>query len=85
MTVPRHDLTRFERRPYILLDSIIRRVFANFILHFAQPEEDLLVSETMKGTSETVERGAECEEGIRESRANKLSSVGRDVTTFVVT
>jgi len=39
----------------------------------------------MKRTSQTVQRGREGKERIRQSRTHKFSSVGRNVSTFVVT
>jgi hypothetical protein len=84
VAVARNHLAALEGRPDVLLDSLIRRIFANLGLHLAQPDQDFLVRQTMERARETVERGGERKEGVGESRANEFSGVGRDITTFVV-
>ena len=85
VTVTRDDLASLQGAPDVLLDSLVGGVFANLGLHLPQPDENLLVGETMERTGQTVESGSVGKERIGESRADQLASVGRDVATFVVT
>ena len=78
------DLTSLERGPDVFANSVVRRVLADLRLHLAEPNENLLVRKTVKGTSETIQRGTESKEGVGEGRANELASVSRDVTTLMV-
>lgn len=54
MPVARDDLATFECRPDIGFDGVVCGVFADLGLHFAEPEEDFLVGETVEGTGKTV-------------------------------
>lgn len=46
--------------------------------------ENLLVSETVKGSSETTEGSRVGEEGVREGGSDQVGGVGRDVSSLVV-
>lgn len=79
------DLAALEGRPDVLLDSLVGGLLTDLGLHLLQPDEDLLVGETVEGSSETVEGSGVGEEGVGEGRADQLASVGRDVATFMIT
>ena len=85
VTVSGHNLAALERRPDVLAHGVISRVLADLRLHLAQPEEDLLVGETVERASETVQGGTEREEGVGEGRADELAGVSGDIATLVVT
>lgn len=54
----------FQGRPDVLLDCIIRRIFANRLLHLAEPDQHFLVSKPVERSSEAVEGCTVCQEGI---------------------
>lgn len=85
MAVTRNNLATFKSRPDVLLDSLIGRLFPNLGLHLTEPDENLLVSKTVKRAGETVESGSIGKERIRESRADKFTGVSRDIATLMVT
>ncbi|KAI6759071.1 hypothetical protein HG531_013832 [Fusarium graminearum] len=78
------DTAGVEGGPEVVSDGLVAKVIANGLLELGEPVEDLLVSKTVEGTSKTVETSGEREEGGAESRADKVSGVGRDVATLVV-
>jgi hypothetical protein len=57
VAVSGNNLTTLEGRPDVLLDSLIGCILTNLPLHLAKPDKDFLISETVKGASETVEGG----------------------------
>lgn len=85
VAITRNDLSTLEGRPDVLLDGIVSGVLTNLRLHLAQPEKNLLVGETVKGTGETIQGSTEGEEGIGEGGADQFTGVSRDVTTFMIT
>ena len=85
MSITGNDLTAFQGRPHVLTNGFIRRIFADVALHLTEPNKDFLVCKAVKRTGKTVQGGAKRQEGIRESRSNEFSGVGRDVSSFVVT
>ena len=85
VAVARDDLTTIQRRPDILLHSLISGILANLGLHPAEPDEHLLVRKAVERASETVQRGTEGEERIRERGADELAGVRGDVATLVIT
>jgi len=48
------DLAGLEGRPQIVLDGLVAEVVANGFLHLLEPDEHLLVSQSVERTSETV-------------------------------
>ena len=78
------DLAAVQGGPEVVLDGLVADVVADGLLHLGDPVKDLLVSETVEGTGETLETGGEGEHGGAQSRANQVGSVGADVTTLVV-
>ena len=84
VAVAGHDLAALERRPDVLAHGVVRRVLADLGLHLAQPDEHLLVREAVEGARETVQGGAEREEGVGEGGADELAGVRRDVAALVV-
>jgi hypothetical protein len=85
VTVSGDNLAALESRPDIFLNCIIAGILADLGLHPAQPDQDFLVGKTVEGPGETVEGGSESQERVRKRRANKLSSVSRDITALVIT
>lgn len=55
VAVPGHNLATLESRPDVLFDSFIAGTLTDLGLHFTEPYEDFLVSETVEGTGKTVE------------------------------
>lgn len=84
VAVAGHDLAALESRPDVLAHGVVSRVLADLRLHLTQPDEDLLVGKTVKGSSETVQRCTKGEERVRKRRADKLASVGGHITAFVI-
>jgi hypothetical protein len=84
VTVSRNDLATLERRPDVLLDSLVGGLLAKLGLHLLEPDQDLLVGQSVEGTGETVESSRVGEEGIGEGRTDEFTGVGGDVTAFVV-
>jgi len=84
VAITRDDLAGVESTPDVLLDSCVRRVFAQLGLHLRQPDQHFLIRETVQGPGETIQSGTVREEGIRERRADELAGVGGDVASFMV-
>jgi hypothetical protein len=84
MAVTWNDLSTVESAPDVFLDGSIRGGFSNLGLHLLEPEQDFLVGESVQRTSETIQRGTEGQEWIREGRTDQLASVGGNVSTFMV-
>lgn len=70
--------------PEVVLDGLVAEVVANLSLHLSEPLENLLVGETVEGTSKTVETSGEREERRGESGTDQVGGVGGNVTTLVV-
>ena len=84
MAVTGDDLAGLERRPDVVTDGLVRSVLADLRLHLAEPEENFLVCETVERASKTVQGGGKGEEGVRESGADELAGMGRDVTALMI-
>jgi hypothetical protein len=84
VAVSGNDLAGLERGPQVLLDGLVAEVVANGLLHLLEPDEDLLVGQSVQGTSETVQTSSQGEIGGAESRADQVGRVGADVATLVV-
>lgn len=85
VAIPGDDLAVVQRRPDILLDGLVGCVLADLGLHPAEPDKHLLVRETVKGTSKTIQGSTEGEERVRERGADKLASVRGNIATLVIT
>lgn len=84
VSVTRDDLTGLERVPEVLFNVLLTDVVSDDGLHLLDPLENFLVGETVERSSETTQTGCEGEHGGRESRADQVGGVGRDVTSLVV-
>lgn len=85
VTVSGDNLATVEGRPDVFLNSLVTGVGTDLALHPCQPDEYFLVSKTVERTRETVQRGTEGEERVREGGADKLASVSRNVSSLVIT
>lgn len=84
VAVTRNNATGVKGVPEVLGDGLIGEIVTDHLLHLGEPVKDLLVGKTVEGTGETVQTGSDGEEGRAESRADKVSGVGRDVATLVI-
>ncbi|KAI6756511.1 hypothetical protein HG530_011109, partial [Fusarium avenaceum] len=73
-----------EGGPEVVSDGLVAEIVADRVLELGEPVQDLLVSQTVEGTGKTVETSGQREERRAESTADKVSGVGRDVTTLVI-
>lgn len=85
MTITRHDLAGLESGPDVVLDLLVGRFFTDLVLHLAEPDENLLVGETVKRASKTTEGGTIGKERIRQSGTDKLAGMGGDITALMIT
>ena len=70
VTIARNNLAGFESGPDVFLHSLIRGIISKLRLHFAQPDEDLLVGKTVEGAGQAVECSTISKEWVRQSRAD---------------
>ena len=84
VTVTGDDSSGLKGIPEVLLNVLLGDIRANLGLHLENPLKDLLVSSAVERTGKTVETSGQREEGRRESRADQLGGVGRDVTSLVI-
>lgn len=69
-----------------MINVVIKFIFpSTTYLEVEEPSQDFLVGKTVEGTSQTVKTSRVGEVRISQSRANQVSGVGTDVTTFVIT
>lgn len=68
-----------------LLELFLGGVLADILLQLQQPNEHLLVGQTVKWSSKTVKTGGERQVGIAESGTDQVSCVCRNIATFVIT
>lgn len=66
-------------------DLFVGDVASEFLLKVQQPSQDFLIGQTVEWASKTVEGSRVREIRISQSRSDQVGSVGRDVTTFVIT
>lgn len=59
MSVARNDLTRLECLPDKVLDLVLASVVAEFAAQLLEPNQDFLISKSVKWTSKTVHAGSE--------------------------
>lgn len=74
VTVTGNNLTTVKSVPQVLLDLFFRGIHTNGILHLQSPTKDFLVSQTVKGTSQTVQTGSERKVRVRESGTDQVST-----------
>ena len=84
MAVAWHHLSALEGVPDEFLELLIAGVVADLLAELLQPDEHLLVGETVQRSGQTVHTGGEGEVGIRESRADQVSRVSGHVATLVI-
>lgn len=84
MTVTRNDTAGIESIPEVLLNILLGDVATNLTLHLENPLKNFLVSTSMKRTGKTVKTGGKRKERRRKGRTDQVSSVGGNVTTFVI-
>jgi hypothetical protein len=84
VAVTGNDLAAVQGGPEVVLDGLVTEVVADGLLHLGDPVQDLLVSQTVKGTGKTLETSGQGEHGGAQSTANQVGGVGADVTTLVV-
>lgn len=78
------DTAGVEGRPEVVSDGLVAEIVTDRLLELGEPVQDLLVSKTVEGAGETVKTSGQREERRAESTADKVSGVGRDVTTLVI-
>ena len=66
------------------LDGSVGSILTDLGLHAADPKEDLLVGESVEGTSESVHGSGVGEERVGEGGSDKVTSVGGNVTSLVI-
>lgn len=86
MTESRDNTARIESFPDNLSKTLVGDgLVAELLLEVEGPCEHLLVGESVEGSGKSVETSGEGEVGVREGRSDKVSGVGRDVSSLVVT
>lgn len=73
-----------EGGPEVVGDGLVAEVVTNGLLHLGEPVEDLLVSQAMEGTGQTVQASGQRKEGGAQSRTDEVGGVSRDVAALVV-
>lgn len=84
MAVARNDTARVEGGPEVVGDGLVAEVVADSLLHLGEPVENLLVSQAVQGTGETVQASSQGQEGGAEGAADQVGGVGGNVATLVV-
>jgi hypothetical protein len=84
VAVSGNDLASLEGGPEVVLDGLVAEVVANRLLHLLEPDEDLLVGQSVERTSQTIQTSSEGEVRRAESTADQVGGVGTDVTALVV-
>jgi hypothetical protein len=84
VSVSRNDLAVLESGPEVVLDGLVTEVVTDSLLHLLEPDKHLLVSQSVEGTSETVETGSQGQVRGAESGTDQVSGVGTDVATLVI-
>ena len=84
MSVSGNNLSSLKSSPEVISDSLVAKIISDGSLHLGEPVQNLLVSKTVKWTSETVETSGKGNHRGAESTANQVSGVGTDVTTLVI-
>lgn len=86
VSVSGHNLSRLECLPDEVLDfAFVRHGVAELALHLLQPNEHLLVSQSVQWTSKAVHASCERQVRIRECGADEMDSMSADVAAFVIT
>lgn len=84
MAVTGDDTAGVQGGPEVVGDGLVREIVADGLLHLGEPVQDLLVSQAVERTGQTVETSGDGQEGGGQGRADQVSGVGRDVATLVV-
>jgi len=84
VSVTGDDTASVQGGPQVVGDRLVAEVVADGLLHLGEPVQDLLVSQTVQGTSQTLETGGQREHGGAQSTTDQVGGVGTDVTTLVV-
>lgn len=87
VTVARNDLTSLQGLPGEVSDGLLVDFLAlgnELGLQGLDPAQDLLVSQTVQRTSQSVQTSREGQVRIGQGGANQVSGVGRGVTTLVI-
>lgn len=84
MTVARDDTARIQGGPEVVLNGLVAKVVADGLLHFSEPVQDFLVSQSMERTSKTIQTSGKREHRRAESGANQVSGVCRNVTALLM-
>ena len=84
VAISRNNLARLKGGPQVVTDGFVAEIVANRSLHFGEPVQHLLVSETVEGAGKTIKTSGEGEHGGAESASNQVGSVGADIATLVV-
>jgi hypothetical protein len=85
MTIARYDLTGLKSIPESLGNLVLGGGGGTkLLLQSSEPTENLLVGKSVKRTGKTVHTSGQGKVRIRESRADQVSGVGRDVASLVV-
>lgn len=78
------DTAGVQGGPEVVSDGLVAEIVTDRLLELSEPVQDLLVSKTVEGTGKTVKTSGQREERRAESTADKVSGVGRDVSTLVI-
>lgn len=82
----RDNTASVESLPDNLSESLVGdRLVSKLLLEIEGPGEHFLVGKSVEGSSKTVETSGEGEVRVGEGTSNKVSGVGRDVSSLVVT
>jgi hypothetical protein len=85
MSVARNNLSTVKSLPEVCFDIFLSNLIAKFLLHGKLPSQDFLVSQAMKRSSESEKGSRVGKIGVRQSRTNKMSSMRRSISPFMVT
>ena len=85
MTVSRHNLSGLQETPNEVFHLVVGGVKTHRLDDLLQEDQDLLVGETMKRSSEAAHASTEGEIWIREGRSHQVGGMGRDIASFVIT
>lgn len=79
------DSAGLEDGPQVLDQVLVGVALGDVLLHVEDESQDLLGGEAVERTSKTLQTSRVGQVGIRQSRADQVGGVSRDVSTLVVT
>jgi hypothetical protein len=85
VAVAGNNTTRLKGIPKVGAYILVSELGADLVLHLHDPAKDLLGGQSVQGASQTQQTGTVAEEGIAQSATDQVGSVGRDISTLVVT